>query len=454
METDTGRGNLLKRAPRGHLEPLKIKDKLKHDNWSSRDNKILSDPVGAAMYHASKDTYTYLVSQGAAIPCKMAHYAATELRDFGLILFLIESYTQILNECDDDGKTLLQAVLPSRYEVSKAVKLLRGQVASILLDKGIKIVGGEAVQAALLGNWDLVNRILDLDRDGVSQKHRRLTMLHAAFAGCNFTTIQNVLNMDPKAYNPNTLCIATYFACNAKTNTNKDRITSLLNRLLSNRIPRQEAANEETLAIGVASYYEDIPIMELILKSISPSHLVGFPWLLIPFESSFLYPDLNFCLVYPLEFVESDGPRIMWTEISPLAFALKSPRARGLLLRCGLKADLLVLKMAIDIQDVSVARQFIELGQWAFNKGLLLRAVESGNYDMVEFLVEEGEDVNDLNKYDKSPLQAAIEAGDLKIINLLLDKDPAVNPPPDIYHDTALQLACEKGYLRVVMRLI
>jgi ankyrin repeat protein len=87
----------------------------------------------------------------------------------------------------------------------------------------------------------------------------------------------------------------------------------------------------------------------------------------------------------------------------------------------------------------------------------LLAAVDEGNLDVVEVLVENGARVNGdvLGRIRRTPLQQAPEAGALRIVKFLLSKEADVNAPPHKERGgTALQFAAIKGYLGIATLLL
>ncbi|OLN86745.1 Protein fem-1-like protein [Colletotrichum chlorophyti] len=90
--------------------------------------------------------------------------------------------------------------------------------------------------------------------------------------------------------------------------------------------------------------------------------------------------------------------------------------------------------------------------------GPLYNAVVQGCEDRVRILLDAGEDVNETGKSilrGRSPLQMAVEDGDIAIIDMLLAAGADVNTPAaDEYGATALQLAAINGSLGIARTLI
>ncbi|TDZ67335.1 B-cell lymphoma 3 protein [Colletotrichum trifolii] len=85
-------------------------------------------------------------------------------------------------------------------------------------------------------------------------------------------------------------------------------------------------------------------------------------------------------------------------------------------------------------------------------------AIEIGSIEMTQLLLKYDEEINEDNAYvsfGRSPLQQAVENGDLPMIDLLLEEGANVNQAAANYHGaTALQLSAIKGYLGIAEVLI
>jgi hypothetical protein len=119
----------------------------------------------------------------------------------------------------------------------------------------------------------------------------------------------------------------------------------------------------------------------------------------------------------------------------------------------GYKACRTTLIDAVNINDLSMVKAI--LGSGPISPGKMREqsppelAVYQANMSMVRLLVEYG-NVNDEPRTEngRSPLQQAVEDGNLEIIQFLLDAGADVNgPPAKIRGATALQLAAINGAL-------
>ncbi|RYP07529.1 hypothetical protein DL765_009127 [Monosporascus sp. GIB2] len=92
-----------------------------------------------------------------------------------------------------------------------------------------------------------------------------------------------------------------------------------------------------------------------------------------------------------------------------------------------------------------------------FSQTAILKAIEVGNKDLVEFFIDRGADIHQAPNFSvkRSPLQGAAKAGNLEIVRLLLEKGADVNTAPARRRGgTALQLAAISGNCSVVAELL
>ncbi|XXG96991.1 hypothetical protein Hte_003284 [Hypoxylon texense] len=420
--------------------------------WTSPSaamKRVLSfctSPVGAAMHIGNTgSTYRYLVSKGAILPPWIAHHAARDLKDFELVSFLVEN-GQDVNQRKPGGQTLLQAVLTIHDETDERTRVSCGEMASALLDRGVGVVGGEVVQAVLLGNWDLAERIRHQDPNCVAQEHLEMTMIHAALLSRKADIIWEVLKRNPEAYDPRALCVATLLACDAD-----DEMIRVVDQLLKNRPPSEIAVDPEKLAVGTASWYENIPLLRLLLEKLPPFQRLNISQLPLSRDQHFVDTDPAVVCAFEPIGIRPTGKTVK--GVSPLIFALESPQARSLLLHHGYEADVETLAAAIRLNDIAMVKELLPRQQCPVGQGLLSRAVQDGSIEIVKILLEAGENIDDRKGPGKTPLQAAILRGDPSILNLVLDKHPDVNVS-SYFWPPALQMACAEGYLSLAKRLI
>ncbi|KAI0384502.1 ankyrin repeat-containing domain protein [Hypomontagnella monticulosa] len=416
--------------------------------------------VGAAMVHGkTRRIYEHLVSEGAEIPDWAAHHAAGQLKEFELVSFLVKDCGQDPNQREarqaplwaasrrEAGQTLLQAALHTYGQNDEGTKSSCRKIASLLLDHGATIVGGEAVQAVLLGDWVLVRRILNQGDAYVAQKHPEYTMIRAAFLSGKLDIIREVFDRNPEAYDPCALCIGTFLACHQYRN---NEMASVIARLLKNRSSHEISDDRELLAVGIASWYQNMSLLISLLDSLPKSQLFRIPR---GRDNDLLRLDPT--IIY--ELIQADIKPHYVIDISPLAFTFNSPKARDLLLDHGYQANVETLKIAARLGGSTFMKELLPRNRGPFGRGLLSLAVKYGSAEIVKILLESGEDINDREEIRDTPLQAAIKRGDSSILTLILDHNPDINAKPSHGNgpsSTALQLACKKGYLSLAKRLI
>ena len=221
-------------------------------------------PIAAAMSikFEEKVTFNYLFLQGAAIPKYLLHYAAFE-KDLDVVSFLLQN-TGDPNSRSVSGETPLQAALKCLrpltssycYEEKKTCIM----IASLLLDYGAVIVGGEAVEAIKLADWELVERILRQDIN-IATTHPYSTMLHEALFGGNPEIIQKVLIFSPGAYDSDSL-LAVARLPNATVGI------SVATQLLENRPTHKPIDTTELRAIQMATRNDKISLLGLLLEKL------------------------------------------------------------------------------------------------------------------------------------------------------------------------------------------
>lgn len=384
-------------------------------------------PIAAAMRMNFEEmaTFNYLFLQGAAIPKDALHYAASKT-DLELVSLLLQN-TGDPNSRSDSGETPLQAALKRqsrmlRFECDE-VRNKCIKIASLLLDYGAVIVGGEAVEAIKLADWELVERILRQDIN-IATTHPYSTMLHEALFEGTPEIIQKVLIFSPGAYDSDSL-LAVARLPNATVGI------SVATQLLENRPTHKPIDTTELRAIQMATRNDKISLLGLLLEKLPESYTA-----------------------------------VMNTKVensSPLLDTRDSPLARALLLNHGYRPNGAVIAQAAREGDLTMLKELWPHYQRCSNSqlvthGPLHAAIERRNIDLVSFFLDEGEDVNDNEEhvfFGRTPLQAAAEEGDLTIFDFILQRGANINAvAAHCGGATALQAACIAGYIGIAKTLI
>ncbi|KAF7557939.1 hypothetical protein G7Z17_g302 [Cylindrodendrum hubeiense] len=170
--------------------------------------------------------------------------------------------------------------------------------------------------------------------------------------------------------------------------------------------------------------------------------------------------------MYPTEMYRADleksfrNPPCLFSSPPALAARLKDEVALGKLCGHGYGLDWYTLVEAAKNNDLSLARRVLEsqpsagalFGRRVHNP--LFEAVCNAHLDMVQLLLSAGIRAEGYFPC-RTPLQQAVQMGNLALINMLLEAGAKVDEPP--YHDggaTSLQLAAIQGYLGIANLLI
>lgn len=84
----------------------------------------------------------------------------------------------------------------------------------------------------------------------------------------------------------------------------------------------------------------------------------------------------------------------------------------------------------------------------------LIEAVEAGKKEEVEKLLQQGADINQLNKYGLTPLMLAVATKQKDIVKFLIEKEADLNIQQKETDDTALTSAVTRGYTEIAKLLI
>lgn len=403
-------------------------------------------PIAAAMRMNFEEmaTFNYLFLQGAAIPKHALHYAASNI-DLELVSLLLQN-TGDPNSRSDSGETPLQAALKClslmvscQFDEDRKKYI---KIASILLDYGAVIVGGEAVEAIKLADWELVERILRQDIN-IAITHPCSTMLHEALFEGTPEIIQKVLIFSPGAYDSDSL-IAVARLPNATVGI------SVATQLLENRPTHKPTDNNELRAIRKATLHENLPLLRILLERLPESYTA--------LEDENVNTKGFGSDTWSLSMEYAD-----FTECSPLVCTRNSPLARTLLLNHGYRPNRASIGRAAMEDDLTMLKDLWPHYQRCSNSqlvthGPLYAAIERRNINLVSFFLDEGEDVDDNEehvKFGRTPLQAAAQEGDLTIFDLIRQRGANINAVAAHYGGaTALQAACIAGYLGIAKTLI
>ncbi|KAI3555176.1 hypothetical protein CABS01_05642 [Colletotrichum abscissum] len=413
------------------------------------------NPAGAAILGVDWDntTYNYLAQNGARMPEWAVYYGSLQVYRFGLIEVALKDHAYV-DWLDSDGNTPLQAVLSASM---KAVGgLMKGPSAEdvraegvraciALLDAGACLMGNEAQLAMALNNCSLVEAIVRHDVERSCQLKSGVSLLEAAFLSGFNGMVQYMFKKSPEAYDGGALCAAVLFA-------SEHECTKFLQRLLQNRQNFECPSLLEGTAIGLAVLNCDMQALRILCGHI------GTPLSAVSPSSEFIQTAL-------FEWTVGQRHLPFWhdkhTEVTePLSFIVESSWLKAKLKELGYRPweHLIQVILNIDSEETLEIRLFSSESdirpEQQKDKSMLFLAMRNGNLKSVK--------IEDFHKKTymicergRSPLQQAVEDGNLTKIDLLLAAGADINAPAaDHAGATALQLAAITGRIGIAKMLI
>ncbi|KAI1429782.1 ankyrin repeat-containing domain protein [Xylaria sp. FL1777] len=436
-------------------------------------------PIGAALYTKyiiSNDVqppfapYTrdspaplvsYLLHHGVTIPSFVVSYAARH-SDIKLLSVALAAGADP-NFSGVDGKTPLNLAL--NFEPSVLMPESNGpriakrmQVAKMLLDAGAEATKSDALRAMRFEEWDLVKKILGHTLQGPPPKYHywsaETILLEAALLTGKSCIIQQVLKRDPGSYSPGALCAATLQA--VKGIVDPDIVYQLLQHRDPNSTKSRACLTQETTAIGIAACYKNSIILE---------HLLAY----LPVFDAACFPDspLKLPMKEALEKAPERYKTPFWSIIhdgcSVLIYALESnTNIMHKLLDRGYKFDWMVVAGIVLFGEEYHMKMISDHpilynGRAASNLALSF-AIRSGNADQVHSLLQvyKGSKSGRLRLgSNKGPLQVAIEIGNSEMFDILIEAGVSPEAPAEAnWGMTALQAAAIYNRVGLAKRLI
>ncbi|KAF9874484.1 hypothetical protein CkaCkLH20_08047 [Colletotrichum karsti] len=341
------------------------------------------------------------------------------------------------------------------------------KMATVLLDAGAILTGGEAQRAILLDDWDFARLILrqQTSMSETTQSPPYMSLLEAAVLADRAYTLFSVLSYTGERYDAGALCTSVLLQATGEDDCDVEH-------LLSIRPQHTTPSPLEGLAIGIAALYDDWELLELLLDKIQTpalARLPNEPDARSSYGLSLYNPET---LKHRLEAALKNSFRSaisFWRSVdqgsldgSPLVMALWSPTSLSRLLKHGYRPDKLTISAAVIQENTDVIKQLAELDlqntSHPFVEGPVSLAVEKEMPNIVRVLLDAGYDVNESNycvTYGRTPLQSAVERKNLALIDLLLDAGARVNEPAAKDRGaTALQVAASNGRLGLVKHLV
>ncbi|CAM1505162.1 Fc.00g107990.m01.CDS01 [Cosmosporella sp. VM-42] len=317
-------------------------------------------------------------------------------------------------------------------------------MAKLLLGKGAILCGGEAILGIAAGVWELVVLLSSHDRNPMETDRSGMTALEAAILSGDPDGIRFMLEKYPTIYDARAL--------RAALRTGRKEVANLL---LTNRPAHAQVNVLEATAVALAARSEDMGLLRMLLAYIPCSDIALLPLRVDRAGEVYETEERDFWL--------NDG---CVTE-SPVAAAAMDSNIDALceLLKHGYQSDRLTWVIPATKNGLSTMRILVDHNQRLSDQHRVLRiqntlivSIRQHNEEALLLLLKAGADVNEHDLrlgHSRSPLQLAVELGNLNIIDCLLKGGADVNLPPTFYGGgTALQLAAIKGHLGIAKHLL
>jgi ankyrin repeat protein len=445
--------------------------------------QLFYSPLTVALLQGSTDCAEYLIDAGAEVKIGVL-VAGVQNKDIRIVDSALRAGSNP-NEVDKEGRSSLQIALDVGHV----------GIAMRLLGEGALIRGTELPLAIKLGEWRLVEQLLNLGADPRQNTPCGETMLEIAIFSGSQQTIQGILCTGAAAYDSGALCAAVL---SASVNGDSSLVTGLLNI----RPWSAEADPFEGTCITMAVLMKDLTLLALLLEHLPQSNSSFLPilnhWIYTGY-ANICNRDTwgNLCSSRSAS-EEYYAHRPFWRTKdcpmgSPLVAALHNgdEQITSLLLGHGFRFDRLSLQYAVTMDSASKVRVITANAALFPNPTLdelrppLQCAVLNDNAEIVRLLLDSGEDVNayyrgttalhiavrtqnlqlvhillstgaDVNAGPHTiALQEAVGLGDMELVNVLLKAGANVNAAPSSpFGRTALQYAVESGHLELIRILL
>ncbi|EXK76187.1 hypothetical protein FOQG_19054 [Fusarium oxysporum f. sp. raphani 54005] len=392
------------------------------------------------------DWLELLIGRGAVLPGGSVVLFAGMWWDKALLAALDAGGSA--NETNPYSESALHCALKCFWAKESAKRLA---TVKTLLERGAQLHGGEVLRAIQIGERDLVRLLLHHGTRLFDTHENRGHTLDAAIMLNDDKLLERVVAKLPGYYDAGSLCTAV-----------KTGNTRIINLLLANRPQKVEADLLEGTAVGLAAESGDIQLVRKLLE-----HLGKPDSALLPFAN-----DCGSCYFDRRSNFWRDKPKEL-IEGNPLALAVSGGTeddTEGFteLLENGYRPDRLTwLRVAslahrscLYLERLLHFKQRLDgVPPHPLETVSLLRdCITSGKKDVLHYLLKAGADANEHNRtdaYNRSPLQMAVEDGNLDIIDLLLQAGAHINAPPSFFGGaTALQIVAIEGNLGLAKLLL
>jgi ankyrin repeat protein len=346
-----------------------------------------------------------------------------------------------------------------------AVHCNRLSIASSLLQAGANLMGGELIQAVRNANWAMIVELLNHGATWETAPDGE-TLLEAAISSGDLDIIDEALQCFK--YEPGALFAAVHVAI-------KTANVSPLQKVLHHRPLGQQPHYLEGTAVTIAAYSKCQEAVDVIRSHLPPwgaclferpmDSLWGNDFVFdipakAPYTFSTLHPRIDFAsLGWRGAFWRKDF-RLHPSSLFFVAVNHDDQEMAAKLFAAGYKASEGCLAPAIQKGNLLIAEMILERG---FLRGIengeklvpVARAAQYQNLEMTRLLLQYGLDIDEVDEqWYRNALQFAVEKGNLELIDLLLNSGADINAKAYPSRGaTALQIAAMQGFLGIASLL-
>ncbi|KAK8103535.1 uncharacterized protein PG998_010568 [Apiospora kogelbergensis] len=421
-----------------------------------------------------RDICRYLVDNGSETPSDHSLVnGAMKLFDVDLLSAALKPTTRAFRH-----RFLIRIFANGFAEIERdlasenRLKVVKIRMAHLLLDAGAQPRSGDAAEAAFLGDWYLVSRILAAAPDKMSQDEK-VTLLEAAILSERSDVATKAFEFYPNLYSTNALCAATLVA--TRNDGDFGFVQALLNNRLGCVISDKEDSYREMTSIGIAAFGGNWELLQLLRRQLPwfqqaivpiyyapgtpkngppfdplrlPCHYLHGFWRGGPFHDELLGQ------LGSIQMLSAQAEERIFNLFVNKYVSLSAECAIAIILWDSNSYDRLwsLVQKGYRIQkDFDPSRRHSPLHY----------AIETGNISIVRACLELGVDIDGYSHVEQvreeanSPLSFAINSGLLDIAGLLIDKGANVNNlETKNSGQTPLCAACRGGYLGIVRMLL
>lgn len=450
---------------------------------SFSDLKYCCTAIEAAVWpvfgrQSASDVVAYLLQCGATLP-RYAVISTTLFEPSRLSIADHDALFVVLRAGADPNarhskftklKPLHMVLLDAAIVLHNETRKRYIRSASMLLDAGADVTAGDALKAMRLHDWGLFERILARDPHSVAQdfvyenskEHYQKKLLEEAIQTDNPPFVNCFFSRYPKSYSSGALCSATLQAVLSHGDP------ALITRLLRNRQLYDTSSADlelETTAIGIASCFGHLRILQQLLAHIPIHHFARLPERLVP---NVRVSKLSSHPRREILRLKKSGNKYFWTHTrhrgSVINFALESHvTILQFLLDRGYTFDAISNMMMDNLkgQNSTVSLLYNQRVPVETNESLIRRLdnlIMAGDVDSVKSLLATYHNFKDSwgkTTHSKDCLLLAIETGQLDMVDVLLRYgfDPS-SPAAKHRGTTALQVAAIYNRLGIAKRLL